>query len=393
MSAQHDEDDDTEVTNIVSRDTLKVKMDPNYRVPPCLVMVDGPTDLMGRQWPFDKATIIMGRASGADIHISEPSLSKSHARFESIKGQVTITDLGATNGTLVNSKPLQKNFPYVLKNNDQIMTGSVVFKFLERGILSETTEKARMQNELETARTVQETLFPSQPDAKYMWVDISGRYRSASECGGDWWWHWSCGGKAFAIIGDATGHGAAAALLTSAARSAMGTIEDDPTVGVEKVYSTLSPAISKCSGGKLTMSAFIVEVDLATRKIRYINASHLPSAILSKTAKEFDWKKLDSLQDPISPMLGSTEVNYQVGEAIAGAQSRLILLTDGLTERKDIHGASLKEREFNQMLIESHCAHLHLPKPFLDSLLRKSDRKAGRAPQDDDITVVALDFT
>jgi serine phosphatase RsbU (regulator of sigma subunit) len=394
MGAMDDDDDESamEKTNIFSRNTGKVLVEPDFQVPPCLVLLVGPQEQMGRQWVIDKASLSLGRNANADIQISETSLSKLHARIEVVNNKVFITDLGSTNSTLIDTQKLVPNQAYALKNNDQIRAGSLVFKFLERGILSETTEKARMQSELEKARSVQESLFPPEAEAHFQWVKIVGRYQAASECGGDWWWRWSSADKAFAFIGDATGHGAAAALITSAARSAIATMEHDPSTAIEKVYATLSHAIRTCSGGRLTMSAFIVEVNLKTRVMRYINASHLPAVVLPKRGPAPSWKSLTYLIDPISSSLGSSEQNIAVGTCVAPFNSRLVLLTDGLTERADRAGEPLNERVFNNMLIQNHQAHVSSPTGFLDAMIQQSDQLAQQAPLEDDITVVALDF-
>ena len=373
-------------------ETAKIEMDPDYQVPPCLVLLVGPADQMGRQWVIDKPSMTMGRNPEADIHVLDASLSKVHAKVELRNNIVTITDLGSTNSTTIDGKKLEPNKPRVLKNNDQVRAANLVFKYLQHGILSETAEKERMQSELEKARTVQETLFPKNSEAQYEWVQIGGKYQSATECGGDWWWHWSVGDKAFAIIGDATGHGAAAALITSAARSAMAAIEGDPSVGVEKVYSTLSHAIRTCSGGRLAMSAFIVEIGLLTKKMRYVNASHLPAVLLPKHTAGLSWKDLESLGEPISSALGGGESRPKVGEVQAPESSRLVLLTDGLTERADEYGKALSERAFFNALIQVHYGSLNSQSEFLSSLVMRSDELAAAAPLADDITVVALDF-
>ncbi len=91
-------------------------------------------------------------------------------------------------------------------------------------LLDQTAEKARMESELQTAKTVQETLFP-ETRAKIGPLAIAGYYEPASECGGDWWHYCQIGNKIFLWIGDATGHGAPAALITSAAKSASTIIE------------------------------------------------------------------------------------------------------------------------------------------------------------------------
>lgn len=393
MSSGEDDGDLSEKTNIFNTNTIRIKVEADYKVPPCLVLLVGPPDQMGKQWVINQPMMTIGRSPDANIHVNEASLSKNHARIEFKDNKVTITDLGSTNQTLIDDQRLMPNQAQSLKNNDQIRCASLVFKFLERGILSETNEKERMQSELESARNVQETLFPKNKEAVYQSVQIAGQYRSASECGGDWWWHWSCADRAFALIADATGHGAAAALITSAARSAVATIEDDATVGIEKVYSTLSHAIYKCSAGRLTMSAFIVEVDLKASKLRYINASHLPAALLpKKNAETLSWKNLDYLLGATSAALGAPAKKVSITERTITPQTRLVLLTDGLTERMDAQGKMLNERDFNKMLLQSHLDHIQGQREFLNALMSQSDQLANSAALADDITVVTLDF-
>ncbi len=390
--SEGDGSDLSEKTNIFNTNTIKIQVESDYQVPPCLVLLVGPPELMGRQWQIDKPVITIGRSADSDIQISETSLSKHHARIDFSDGKVTITDLGSTNRTLIDGAQLPPNKAQPLRNNDQIQCASVVFKFLERGILKETNEKERMQGELEDARNIQATLFPKNQQAIYEWVQVGGQYRSASECGGDWWWHWTCGNKAFALIADATGHGAAAALITSAARSAIAMIEDNPAVGLEKVYSTLSHSIHKCSGGKLTMSAFIVEVDLTTRKLRYVNASHLPAALLPVQSNDVTWKTIRYLIGANSAPLGAPAQKLMVTGTQVPPQTRLVLLTDGLTERLDEKGEMLNERDFGKMLLKSHKAYPYMLKEFLTELMSQSDIAANSAPLADDITVVAMDF-
>ena len=148
-----DEENDIEKTNIFSSTTLKVMVEPDFRVPPCLVLLVGPAELMGKQWVINKSAVVIGRSADADIQVSEPSLSKNHARIEVINNRVFLTDLGSTNCTFVDSQKLEPQQGVLLKNNHQVRAGRLIFKYLERGILSETSEKARR---------VQATLFPSE---------------------------------------------------------------------------------------------------------------------------------------------------------------------------------------------------------------------------------------
>ncbi|MGZ3723074.1 MAG: SpoIIE family protein phosphatase, partial [Bdellovibrionales bacterium] len=327
----------------------------------------------------------------ATLLIPEDSVSKSHAKFNLDGEQVTITDLGATNKTWVNEHRLVPHQPRVLANNDLIKAGNLIFKFLQKGLLSETSEKARMQGELETAKSIQATFFPLQNEAQFESLLIGGRYRSASECCGDWWWYWSCGGKAFVIVADATGHGASAALVTTAARSAIASIEDDPAVTAEKIYTTLSRALSKISAGAMSMSGNIIEVDFARGKWRYINASHPPAVLFPAGGNSLDWKAMNFVTEILSPPFGNMDCTPSIGEVDIQPGTRLVLLTDGLTERTDTAGKMVRERVFNTILIEAFNGTSN-QSAFLDQVIKLSDEKAGFAPQKDDITLVALDF-
>lgn len=389
---QEDEEESFEKTNFFNTNTHKIDMPEEVAASPCLVLLAGSTDHLGRQWVLSKPEMTLGRNPTCDIHIADPSLSKVHARLSLTETQVSITDLDSTNKTFVEGHALLPQTPKPLKNNNQIRAGSLIFKYLARGILSETSEKERMQAELQKARVLQATLFPLKTAATYRTVKIEGVTRPATEIGGDWWWHWSCGDKAFVFIGDATGHGAAAGLITSAARSAIATIEEDVSVTIEKVYAVLTNAIDKCSGGSMAMSGFLVEIDFARQMLRFINASHLAAILLPKAGAALDWKSLVHLDKPMSSSLGSKLPAVTVGETPIVPGSRLVLMTDGLTERLLSTGEMMSERVLNTMFIHTHLSNQNSQTGFLGSLMQQSDAIAFSQVLEDDVTVVALDF-
>jgi two-component system cell cycle response regulator len=134
-----------EKTSVVQSDTFKIRVAQAGEAPPCLVLLVGPANEIGRQWPIEKSDCIVGRASVSHIHIEDPSVSKSHAKIVLSGGEVSIIDLESTNKTVVNSKVLPSLQPVKLKNNDQIKTGNIIFKFLERGNI-ETVSVAQTFN-------------------------------------------------------------------------------------------------------------------------------------------------------------------------------------------------------------------------------------------------------
>lgn len=131
----HGWDDESSIdkTSVVPSDTFKVRIAQAGQAPPCLVLLVGPQNMIGRQWPLQSQNVILGRAETANVHVEDKSISKSHAKFFIKGGEVSIMDLESTNKTVVNGKIIPSLQPIVLTNNDQIKTGNVIFKFLEKG--------------------------------------------------------------------------------------------------------------------------------------------------------------------------------------------------------------------------------------------------------------------
>lgn len=120
-------------TSIVSSDTFKGKMRAADDVPPAIVVLVGPVGYVGKQWLITKNEMVVGRANETEISVADTSLSRSHAKFVLSGMDVFIVDMGSTNKTVVNNQTLPPMVPRKLTNNDQIKTGNVIFKYLEKG--------------------------------------------------------------------------------------------------------------------------------------------------------------------------------------------------------------------------------------------------------------------
>jgi len=122
-------------TSIVASDTFKGKLRAADEAPPAIVVLVGPAGYVGKQWLLTKPDMTIGRSDGLDMTVTDSSLSRSHAKFVLSNTEIQIVDLGSTNKTLVNGQALPPMVPRRLQNNDQIKTGNVIFKFLEKGNL------------------------------------------------------------------------------------------------------------------------------------------------------------------------------------------------------------------------------------------------------------------
>ncbi len=141
MSAADDSRNDDK-TNVVSGDTLKVRLTEVVNAPPALVLLMGPAHMVGKQWPITKSEMFIGRVVEAHIFVDDRSLSKKHARIIlGMNNEVKFEDLNSTNGTEVNGSLTIANTPHKLKNNDQLKLGNIIFKFIEKGNIESVANK------------------------------------------------------------------------------------------------------------------------------------------------------------------------------------------------------------------------------------------------------------
>jgi pSer/pThr/pTyr-binding forkhead associated (FHA) protein len=77
----------------------------------------------GRTFGLHPGELIIGRGKGSEILIEDPSVSNHHAVLRVAGDQLTIEDLGSTNGTRVNGVVLERETP--LAPGDQIDLGGV----------------------------------------------------------------------------------------------------------------------------------------------------------------------------------------------------------------------------------------------------------------------------
>ena len=93
----------------------------------CLVLIHPAGPNLGRRYLLDQDYISIGRDTENDIVLDRDSVSRRHARIDTVGSQKVLADLGSTNGTYVNDRPVQE---HPLRAGDQVKIGDTIFKFL-----------------------------------------------------------------------------------------------------------------------------------------------------------------------------------------------------------------------------------------------------------------------
>ncbi len=97
---------------------------------PRLRVLSGATGGAGQEFLLERPSTTIGRDAGHTIVLSDPSVSRTHARIELGPAGATIVDLGSTNGTMVNGRLLRRDRA-PLRGGDHVQVGALVLEYLE----------------------------------------------------------------------------------------------------------------------------------------------------------------------------------------------------------------------------------------------------------------------
>jgi pSer/pThr/pTyr-binding forkhead associated (FHA) protein len=109
----------------------------------------------GGEYPLaDAGELVIGRSSELDMVLIEDMVSRKHAKLTVAPEQITIADLGSTNGTFVNGEKVRRA---QLKEGDRILIGTSILKLVAvaRQAGATVDPKAAQQN-LERTAAAQE---------------------------------------------------------------------------------------------------------------------------------------------------------------------------------------------------------------------------------------------
>ncbi len=294
------------------------------------------------------------------------------------------------------------NLSLTIKSNDEIKEVAESFQWMATRLselISESVEKARMENELQTARLVQSTLL-APPQLKTDAVELHPQYLPASECGGDFWDVFATDEKVTLVIGDATGHGAAAAMVTAIAKSCLSTMNDvyaDAPLSPEQILTMLNTVIYGSCKGQLLMTLCIAQLNVETGELAIANAGHeSPLLLRAKDVISVD-------KDSDKKHRNSAEVLFARGERLGfdptvvyksehfkvAIGDVLLLYTDGISEARNMDDKEWGERALKKYFTRGGTRPLpNIGEEMIDAM----NEFTKGAPQKDDITFVLMSW-
>jgi phosphoserine phosphatase RsbU/P len=203
-----------------------------------------------------------------------------------------------------------------------------------------------LERDLAAARLTQQSLIPQKPLMLPGW-EVAACYRPVIQVGGDiYGWLRMKDGRALFWIADGSGHGAAAALLTTLAKLLFhhGSVEhNEPASVMEAVNDDFRSTF----GGRSFMTAMCVALNHTTGRAQVVGAGHPPLLVVRNNGAT---ESIASIAPPLGLVERSefteTELNFEPGDAF-------LLYTDGLFGSSKNEEHRLTPQQLEKMLDHS----------------------------------------
>jgi len=248
-------------------------------------------------------------------------------------------------------------------------------------LLEEERAKQRMEEELNLARTIQQSLLPKSLPASG-WLRAAGSSVASHAVGGDYFevaevnrHCWS------AVVADVSGKGVSSALLASLLQGALIAATSEPWA-LQHRMERLNRFLLNRTGGEKYATIFYCLMT-ADGQFHYVNAAHCPALWFRADGTHAN---LDATGMPVGLM---EEAEFPVREERLAPGDKLVIYSDGVTESQNVEGEFFGRKR----LRDAVAAHAGEPCDAIhDAIQAAVAAFTEGAPQSDDITVLVLEY-
>ncbi len=243
-------------------------------------------------------------------------------------------------------------------------------------------EQERFNHEMSLAGEMQRSLVPDKLPKNDMF-EVSAIYKPHFGVGGD---YFDCfkyqENQYMFIVADIAGKGLSAALLMANFQANLHAIVRRATTP-EEFIRQLNKAVWRVTKSERYITMFVADINTQTRRLRYVNAGHMPPILITKGETHL-LKKGCSILGFFKSL-----PKLEIGEMIIDEEALLLIFTDGITDIRN--GA---EEDFNEdLVIQFTKENKNLSaRPFNEKLMERIDSFKGEEGYPDDITVLTTKF-
>jgi serine phosphatase RsbU (regulator of sigma subunit) len=248
-------------------------------------------------------------------------------------------------------------------------------------LLEEERAKRQLEEELELARTIQQSLLPANLPSEG-WLLASGSSVSSHQVGGDYFDVTQVTPRCWsAVVADVSGKGVASALLASLLQGALITSTDEPQSLACRVARLNRFLLDRTGGEKYaTVFSSLIDQDGA---MAYVNAAHCPPVVVRANGETFT---LEATGMPVGLLEGA---EFETGKCRLSPGDKVVVYSDGVTEAQNPAAEFFGRKRLGQTIAAfagGSCRVLH------EMIHEAVAAFTEGAPQSDDVTLLVLEY-
>ncbi|MBQ9005443.1 MAG: SpoIIE family protein phosphatase [Atopobiaceae bacterium] len=246
-------------------------------------------------------------------------------------------------------------------------------------------ESSRIEGDLLTARTIQESALPRNfpPFPEIEDFDIYASMTPAREVGGDFYDFFLVGDHTLGfLIADVSGKGIPASLFMMAAKAQLARYVSSG-MPLSDAVQTANWHLCQGNDADMFMTAWIATLDWKSGLLTFVNAGHNPP--LLRHNGTWNWIKTKG-----GPLLGSFEsARFHSTAMTLTKRDQLLLYTDGVNEAFGADGAQYGDHRLERLCAANTQLH---PRELINAVSDDVKYWSEGAEQSDDITMLSLEY-
>ena len=269
-----------------------------------------------------------------------------------------------------------------LRDKNEYLAAEVARRVRE--LEAETRARQKLETELEIARRIQMDMLPTGGSRNSELYDLAALLVPARAVGGDLYDYFPLGGKLYFLVGDVSGKGVPAALFMVRAKTLFATVARHDT-DLGGVLAEVNRGLCADNEAAMFATLFAGTLDLDTGELRCAVGGHEPPILIPASGEAARIVPVDG-----GPALGlQPEAAFATIPYALRPGDALVLYTDGVTEAEAEQGGFFTDERLLELLSG---AQKISAAAIADRVLGAVRAFAGKAPQSDDITILALRY-
>lgn len=260
--------------------------------------------------------------------------------------------------------------------------GALLFVLL----MLEIADRVVMKRDLEIARDIQRWLLPASPP-QVPGLQIAFATRPANTVAGDFYDVFARpvadpGQPNFLIaVADVAGKSIPAALLMATFQASLKTLSETSCCLGDLVMAMNNYACTNSQSGLRFTTAFLAELDPASRSFQYVNAGHNPPILRRNSGA------IERLSNGGLPLGMWADKPYEAGHLTLQPGDWMVIFTDGVIEAVNGRDEEYGEQRMLNVLQAGVGA---TPEELIRRMMSDLDAFVGATPQHDDVTCMLV---